>query len=164
MRKLRVYLDTSVISYLDQRDAPEKMQETRQLWDMFRQGTYEAYLSDTTMQEINKCNPEKRATLTGFLAQIPYTLIVSNDEIHRLANKFLEMGILRPKSYDDCLHIAAAIVSDCDMITSWNFKYIVNAKTMRGVRVITTLERYGDVSIYAPPSLLDYEEDNDESD
>ena len=27
-RKIKVYLDTSVISYLDQQDAPEKMQET----------------------------------------------------------------------------------------------------------------------------------------
>ncbi len=28
MRKLKVYLDTSVISYLDQNDAPERMKDT----------------------------------------------------------------------------------------------------------------------------------------
>lgn len=32
MRKLKVYLDTSVISHLLQEDVPEKMADTRQLW------------------------------------------------------------------------------------------------------------------------------------
>ncbi len=40
MKKLKVYLDTSVISYLQQEDAPEKMQETRALWEMFEQDVY----------------------------------------------------------------------------------------------------------------------------
>jgi hypothetical protein len=28
MKKLKIYLDTSIISYLDQQDAPEKMADT----------------------------------------------------------------------------------------------------------------------------------------
>ena len=31
-KKIRVYLDTSVVSYLDQQDAPEKMAETKEVW------------------------------------------------------------------------------------------------------------------------------------
>jgi hypothetical protein len=33
-KKLRIYLDTSIISYLDQQDAPERMAETygRNVW------------------------------------------------------------------------------------------------------------------------------------
>lgn len=41
MRKLKIYLDTSVISYLYQKDAPEKMQNTLDLWEMFRNHVYE---------------------------------------------------------------------------------------------------------------------------
>ena len=37
MNKLKVYLDTSVISHLMQEDVPEKMSETLKLWDMFLQ-------------------------------------------------------------------------------------------------------------------------------
>jgi|GEM_PF-5162530 len=33
MRKLRLYLDTSVISHLFADDTPEKMQHTKRLWD-----------------------------------------------------------------------------------------------------------------------------------
>ena len=44
MKKLKVYLDTSIISYLDQKDAPEKMEETLQLWELFRKEIYEGNL------------------------------------------------------------------------------------------------------------------------
>jgi hypothetical protein len=33
MRKLKIYLDTSVISYLKQEDAPENMNYTMKLWE-----------------------------------------------------------------------------------------------------------------------------------
>jgi hypothetical protein len=38
MRKLKVYLDTSVISYLYQLDAPEKMKDTLELWELLGGG------------------------------------------------------------------------------------------------------------------------------
>ncbi len=41
MRKLKVYLDTSVISHLMQEDVPEKMADTLQLWELFREGMYD---------------------------------------------------------------------------------------------------------------------------
>ena len=55
MRKLKVYLDTSVISHLLQEDVPEKMADTRQLWEMFKDGKYDVYLSTVTLREIEKC-------------------------------------------------------------------------------------------------------------
>ena len=42
MRKLKVYLDTSVISHLLQEDVPEKMADTRRLWEMFKAGKFES--------------------------------------------------------------------------------------------------------------------------
>lgn len=35
MRKIKVYLDTSVISYLPQEDSPERMKDTLELWKDF---------------------------------------------------------------------------------------------------------------------------------
>ena len=32
--KIRIYLDTSIISYLDQQDMPERMEETQKVWMM----------------------------------------------------------------------------------------------------------------------------------
>ena len=61
MRKLKVYLDTSVISHLLQEDVPEKMSDTRKLWEMFKAGKYDVYLSTVTLREIEEC-PEPKQT------------------------------------------------------------------------------------------------------
>ena len=55
MKKLKVYLDTSVVSYLYQEDAFERMQDTLALWELFRQGVYEVYISDIVLREIDRC-------------------------------------------------------------------------------------------------------------
>lgn len=64
---IKIYLDTSVISYLDQRDAPEQMNETREVWEIFKKGRYEIFISDVVVYEINKCGVEKRKTLLDYL-------------------------------------------------------------------------------------------------
>ena len=38
---------------------------------------------------------------------------------------------------------------------SWNFKHIVNVKTIRGIKVVTTMEGYKDILIYPPTALLE---------
>jgi len=44
------------------------------------------------------------------------------------------------------------------MIVSWNFKHIVNVKTIQGVKAATTYEGYKDLMIYPPSALLEEEE------
>ena len=70
MRKLKVYLDTSVVSYLYQVDAPEKMQNTLDLWELFKNKVYEVYISDIVIREISGCNKEKLKILLDYLDQI----------------------------------------------------------------------------------------------
>ncbi|MBR6030134.1 MAG: hypothetical protein IKP40_13705 [Clostridia bacterium] len=59
MSKLKVYLDTSIVSYLDQQDAPERMRETLCLWELFRQEKFDVYISDIVIREISQCPREK---------------------------------------------------------------------------------------------------------
>lgn len=51
----------------------------------------------------------------------------------------------------------AAVVNDCDCIISWNFKHIVNIKTIQGIRAITNLEGYKNIDILSPTVLLESE-------
>jgi predicted nucleic acid-binding protein len=153
MKRLKIYLDTSVISYLDQQDALERMAETHILWDKIKNGEFKAVISDITLSEINDCAEIKKNILFEYLAQINYELIETNENTLKIAGQFVNFGILQQKSFDDCQHIAAAIVSECDIIVSWNFKHIVNHKTMMGVKAITALEGFNDVLIYAPSIL-----------
>lgn len=161
MKKIKIYLDTSVISYLDQSDTPEKRKETLDLWEVLKQGRYEVYISDIVVYEINKCSSQKKETLLNYLEQIEYNIIDTDEDTVDLAEKFIHFGFLKRKSYDDCRHIAAAILAECDFIISWNFKHIVNVKTIRGIKVITTLEGYKDLMIYPPSALLEEEDEYD---
>jgi len=157
MRKLKVYLDTSVISHLAQEDVPEKMTDTLKLWEMFKDGKYEVYLSTVTLEEVDACPEPKRSVLRGFLSQIDFILLQATDEVISVARQIVEMGILTMKSFDDCRHIGAAVVSECNCIISWNFKHIVNIKTIQGVRAITNLTGYKDIDILSPTVLLESE-------
>ena len=135
------------------------------LWELFRQGRYEVYISDIVLNEISGCSQEKLDILLGYLKQVQYQLVHTDEDTVELAEKFIDFGILKKKSFDDCQHIAAAILAGCDIITSWNIKHIVNVKTVRGVKTITTLEGYKDLLIYPPSVLLEGDdEDDDETD
>ena len=157
MRKLKVYLDTSVVSHLLQEDVPEKMADTRQLWEMFKVGKYDVYLSTVTLKEIQNCPEPKKTQMIDYLNQIQYITLDITEDVISVANKIIDMGILTQKSFDDCQHIGVAVINECDCIISWNFKHIVNVKTIRGVRAITNLEGYRMIEIWNPSVLLESE-------
>ena len=157
-KKLKLYLDTSVISYLLQEDVPEKMEITNHLWRLFEERKYELYLSDVTMKEISKCPEPKRSQLIRHLNDVEYTLVEVTDDVLDIAEQLVSMKILPAKCYDDCQHIAVAVECGCDCIVSWNFKHIVNIRTIRGVRAITNLKGYKSIEILNPSVLLESEE------
>ena len=134
------------------------MKETQDMWEFFKKGQYEVYISDVVVYEIKKCSMEKREILLDYLDQIEYNIIETDENTVSLAEKFIDFGVLKRKSYDDCRHIAAAVLAGCDIIISWNFKHIVNVKTIQGVKAVTTYEGYKDLMIYPPSALLREEE------
>lgn len=107
---------------------------------------------------MGECGEPKRTKLYEYLSRIRYTKLEVTKEVLEVANQIIDMGILSPKSYDDCQHIATAVVHECDCVISWNFKHIVNIRTIRGVRAITRLEGYKDIDIMNPSVLLGGEE------
>ncbi|GHT48983.1 hypothetical protein AGMMS49936_11640 [Endomicrobiia bacterium] len=48
-KKLKIYLDTSVISHLSASDAPEKMIDTVKLWEDVVNDVYDILISDIAM-------------------------------------------------------------------------------------------------------------------
>lgn len=153
MRKQKIYLDTSVISHLDQRDAPDKMADTLLLWEEIKQGLYDVAISQITLDEVGANKAEKRNLLLNYLAEIDYTFVELSPEINAYADKLIDADILTMKSHDDCLHIASAVASNCDILLSWNFKHILRVKTINGVRSISAILGYKGIDII-PPSMI----------
>lgn len=154
MKRLKIYLDTSVISHLDAPDVPEKEADTRRLWNDIKAGRYKAVLSNVVFDELNRSGEPKRSFMLREIAEVDYGYVYLDARGVEIASRFVDLGVLRQKSFDDCQHIAAAIIGECEAIVSWNFKHIVNRKTMLGVKAITALEGYDDLLIYSPTVLI----------
>ena len=155
--KLKIYLDTSVVSYLQQEDSPEKMAITLKLWKKFKTNVFNVCLSSMTIMEINGCSESKVRYLNDKLDEIKYTQYMIDEKCYDLANEIIKTGILTEKSIEDCQHIACAVINNCDVIVSWNFKHLVNIKTIKGIRKITQLKGYKDIEIVNPSVLLEME-------
>lgn len=158
MKKLKIYLDTSVISHLFADDASEKMSDTLNLWAEIMSGKFEVLLSDVTIEELNQCSEPKLSNMMRKLNEINFSIASVDEPVKGLAEQYVANEVLRPKSFDDCLHIACAVINNCDLLVSWNFKHLVNFKTIKGVRIVNSLNNYGEIGILSPPMLIEWEE------
>lgn len=85
-------------------------------------------------------------------------MVSENEDVKSLANQYISNEILKQKSYDDCLHIACAVIYNCDLIVSWNFKHLVNYKTIKGVKIVNSIHDYREIGILSPTMLIEWEE------
>lgn len=153
MKKIRIYLDTSVISHLSAEDVPDKMNDTLVLWEQIKQEKFTAVVSNITLEEIEKCPEPKRELLYNYLAEINFEQVAENEESISLTSEYLNYGVLKGKSKDDLRHIALATVINIDYIVSWNFKHFVNVNTINKVGAINKIMNYKEVNIL-PPSMI----------
>jgi predicted nucleic acid-binding protein len=152
--KLKLYFDSSVVSYLQAEDTPEKMADTLLFWEDVKADMYEIFISETTIFEINRCDEPKRSFMHDELDKVKTNFIFPFEEIKTLAQEILYKGILRPRCVNDSMHIASALFGKCDVIVSWNFGDLVNLRTINGVRTISLDKGYKNIDIVCPSSLL----------
>lgn len=149
--KLKILLDTSVISaYFDERQ-PERMALTRDFWKNIKD--YQVYISTITREEIGYITDEE--IKTEFLKIItPLEIIEVSNEVKELAEIYVSEGII-PKSFiNDALQIAVATVNNMDTILSWNFRHMVNRKVESQINTINILYKYPTINIATPAELL----------
>ena len=160
VNKKKIYLDTSVISCLQLPEKSERMEDSLLLWEDLKRGIYDVYISDITLDEINDCPEPKRSFMLDELKKISLTVIEAETKVEDLAQEFIRLGILKEKSIDDCKHIATALLLKCDIIVSWNFKHIVNDKTIEGVKIISKTKGFDGIKIYCPSILIGGKDEN----
>jgi predicted nucleic acid-binding protein len=137
------------------------MSNTIRFWEDIMSGKYNVFISQTTAQEIRDCEEPKRSVLLKHIkeANLAENIIVINDSIKTFAQQIIDDGILSQKSYDDCLHIASAVLNNCDVIVSWNFKHLVRYKTVNGVRALSLKNNHKLIDIITPTELIDFDEE-----
>ena len=149
MRQLRIYLDTSIIGGVFDR---EFMEPSKKLFEQIKSGHFKAGVSEVVNREIQK-SPEKvklfYKVISPLLEKLPITR-----ECLELREQYLEKGIVSKKYLDDALHVAVATVSNCDIITSWNFKHIVHYEKIYLYNAINKLNGFREIFINTPLKIL----------
>jgi hypothetical protein len=130
MKKLRIYLDTSVINFLFAEDAPDFRKATV---EFFRKHApkYELYVSAIVRLEIGRTpDPLHRQKLLDVLQRYPITMLTdeSRAEIEQLAKVYVVQKIIPSAKFEDALHVAYATVHQMDILLSWNFKHLANVR------------------------------------
>lgn len=139
-RRIKIYLDTSVISSLFDEKNPERKSLTE---IFFRDITdFDAYISDITVAEIDRTpNSELRSKMREPASK--FSMLSMTDDAESLAREYIRYGAV-PKDYaEDAYHIAIAVTNGMDYLLSWNFKHIVRKRTRDIVRMVNTLNKFG---------------------
>ena len=147
MKKLKLYVETSVWNFLFADDAPDKRHDTIRFFEEIKKGDYELFVSEMVMAEIRRApEPVKNKLLSKISEFEPEELEVT-PEIRRLAAKYTEAGFLSKNAYEDLVHVAVATVNNMDFLVSWNLKHIVKLKSIMEINAVNVIEGYRELKI-----------------
>ncbi len=153
MKKMTIYVDASVVGGCED---VEFADDSLALWQLFIQGQYVMVLSEHTVRELAGApEPVRKRPL-----EIPpehRIILADDDEANALAEAYLEHHVVGPGSRSDALHVALAVVSNCDVLVSWNFKHIVNLGRIRLFNAVSLEKGYHPIEIRSPKEVLVHE-------
>jgi predicted thioesterase len=155
MAKPKVYVETTVISYLTawpSRDlvVAAHQQITRDWWA--NRDPFELVISDLVMQEASAGDSTAAQDRLKVLATM--TLVEVTETAKALARKFIEAGALPVKAANDALHIAAAVTNGVDYFVTWNCRHIANATLLPEIEACCIDAGFRPVRVCTPEQLL----------
>jgi hypothetical protein len=158
LKKLKIYLETTVFNFVFADDAPDKKRDTIKLFNEIKQEKYIPYTSEYVLQELQKTEGNKKKQMIDLIEQYKMIFLEADENAVILANKYVEEKIIPIKYRIDGLHIAIAIINDLDIIVSYNFQHIVKMKTIIGTESINLREGYKRIGIYSPTEVIENDE------
>ncbi len=155
--KARVYIETSVVSYLTARPSRDMViaahQElTRQWWDR-RAAAFELLVSELVREEAGGGDPEAASKRLLAIGEIP-RLEVNADAV-ALAERLISNGPIPQDSAADALHIALASVNGIDYLLTWNCKHLANAALRQRIEALVETAGYACPVICTPEELME---------
>jgi predicted nucleic acid-binding protein len=126
--KPRLYLETSVISYLVGRLSKDmiilfRQLITREWWDK-EHDKFDLYVSSFVREEIAKGDVRLREVRLNIIKDI--TQLGHNKKIATIAEQYIEFLKLPPKATIDAFHLATASYYEMDYLLTWNLTHLAN--------------------------------------
>jgi len=156
--KQKLYIETSIVSYLTAKRSRDLLIAARQaatseLWSKLLAPEFAAYTSALVYQEAGQGDPEQARRRLEALS--PFLVLDIEDEARVLAERILA-GKAVPEEYpDDALHVAIAAVNGMDTLVTWNFAHLNNPVTRARVRLIVEECGYRCPEVCSPEELLE---------
>ena len=147
--KQRVYLETSIVSYLVARPSRDLIvaahqEVTRQWWEKRRE-QFDVYVSQLVVDEAGRGDRDsvsRRMAILEGVAILPVTALAA-----AVARALIEAHAVPRESLEDALHVALAATNGIDVLMTWNCRHIANAEMAPAIRA--TIEHCG----YDPPII-----------
>ena len=128
----KIYIETSVISYLTARPSRDLItaaqQQITSIWWEEHRSNYALYVSTLVIEEASGGDPlaaQRRLRAIDGIEVLEVT-----DDIINLAALLIEKKVVPRKAVEDAYHIAIACIYEMQYLITWNYRHIANA-TMR---------------------------------
>ena len=155
MRRIRVYVDTSVFGGVHDKEFAEV---SKRFFELVGRGRLAVLVSPLTTDELEDAPEDVARVLTELPAE-QVESVTLNREVRDLAAGYVAAGVLGEASLDDATHVAAATVAGADLIVSWNFRHIVNYKRICGFNSVNMRNGYRSMLILSPREVIDDDEE-----
>ena len=155
--KLKVYLETTIVSYLTARPSRDLItaahQQITQQWWQTQRARFDLFVAPPVMQEAQAGDPDAAARRIAALHGIP--LLTLSEEAAGLAQALIQPGPLPTKAVVDALHIAIAAVNGMHYLLTWNCTHIANAAIRSDIEDVCRARGYEPPVICTPEELLE---------
>jgi len=154
--KSKVYLETSIVSYLTAFPSSDLITAGHQLttfdwWENHRQN-FEVVASELVIQEAGLGNMQMAQKRLAILKAVK--ILDINDKARNLAKMLVAKKAVPEKAAADALHIAIAAAEKIEFLATWNFKHIANAKMQAKIKEVIRSEDYEPSHICTLEELL----------
>lgn len=155
--KPRIYLETTVVSYLVGRLSRDVVvlgnQELTREWWAHRRDEYDLFISEAVLAEITIGDEELARQRLSIASSVK--LLAVTEEAERLAPLLLRAAGLAANAQTDALHMALAAVHGMDYLLSWNCSHIANAAIRRSIEKQCRAAGYEPPVICTPQELTE---------
>jgi predicted nucleic acid-binding protein len=151
---MRLYLDTSVIGAVFDREIPQRIATTRILLDSIISGQHTGVISNIVLEEIERGPEELREALIEELRKVPFQIILEDEASADLLGIYEKENFIRKGARLDLRHLAVATVSGVDAVVSWNFRDMVNIRTRRAVHSVNLRLGFPLIEIVSPEEVI----------
>lgn len=160
MKKLKLYLDTSVLNFLYADDVPEFKKITEDFFENYvKKGKYIVYISDVVIREIEKTKDEnKKIKLLELIKKYSLKILILDNDADALAKVYIREKIIPARKIEDAQHIAISTCNQIDILISWNFKHLANIQKQIVVKIANEKEGYFYPLVLTSPMEVIYED------